>query len=310
MSLGNHLLENIKVAQNIQVPDELENKIYARMYQAIQRKQKAKRNFKIWLVTASLVLTFSTGFAALNMYEIKNKTGAVNYQVEKSDWNWEQIKQYSGTNFDKTLGQIREDLPPGTAVAVYEATKNERNRVAVTIMKPFEFSDVSAFQDKINEYVKVPSELAEGYSFHQGFISYQTEGGMQYVDELDRDAQQSKQSLAVRKLKLTDIVSEIKTVYKHSQDTIIFKTTNFGGNSDIANTTPYDSKVEQIKINDYDILYTLISDKDGSEQKKIEWVDKKPGSNANLLFTLSTNSKEVTKDQLLKMFKQITEVNK
>lgn len=261
-----------------------------------------------FISAACLIMVVTGGIAAMKMYELKSTTGAVTYSVEKVDGTW---KEWNSNNslsvipnyykFYETLEKIRMNLEPGTAVAVY----GKEQDYSFTVYKPMAVANFGDFLDKVKPYFDLPKILANGYEFKESFLDYRTEKGLQYLDEMRREAIQTNQSIVIKPLKVfeTMFLEEIKVIYEGDQGMVELKGLIFrAGGGAIQDIAPEDALIEQVKLKGEEAIYTLRTDEERTAQQ-VTWIENINNGkmNVNIFYTLTTESKEITKSSFLEI---------
>ncbi|MGZ0050912.1 hypothetical protein [Brevibacillus gelatini] len=280
---------------------DLVKSVMDRIYLDKNGKEGFFMKYKVSIaIGLGIVLMGTTGLAAMNAYQLYNKEGKVIYQekdiaesqapIKNPD---EEIQAFMGK-----MAEIEDNLPAGTAAALYIKDHNPKKRV-VTVSKPFVFQDHAALQQKLGDLVKVQPELLGGYKFRTASVDYLVNRDYK-KDELYALANMTDEEYVLKPLSFTDTISSIEITYKNGNDALILKVTPF---EDVADNTVYQADLDQTKkekiiVKQTEALFSEHPNQDGTE-KELRWVQKV--NRTPFLFIVQTSAKNLSKDSIIKV---------
>ncbi|ATF16274.1 hypothetical protein A616_31260 [Brevibacillus brevis X23] len=306
--------ENIKdLFNDPRIPQEID--ISHQVMTKIKReKERFFVKYKVSILVAiGLIASLTTGYAAVQYYQLKNEKGEVLYQ-EKD------ISQYEGkskivkeldpetdTLYNKRW-EIEDSLEPGTAAALYIVANNPK-KLVFTVSTPFSYTALTDVQKKVGEGIVVPKTLPGGFTFLDAQLANDIKN--QYDKEaLYKQAEKEKKEFVMQPLEWTNELDYMYATYKDSEGSYLnFSITNY---EDVEGSTTYvvdldNQKKEVIKVGKIEVLYTEEARED-QVNKKIVWVTEASGKKVQ--YEVSTDGDKLNKDTISQFVDAVVPKNK
>jgi hypothetical protein len=256
------------------------------------------------IVCLGLLLTGTTGFAAMKAYQLKNGEGKVIYQEKDITESGTPVKSPDEEMkaFMSKMAEIEEALQPGTAAAVYIKENNPKKRVMI-LSKPFIYKDLPSLQQKLGNRLPVQAELPGGYLFAEAAVEYEVKREYR-KEELYELAETSNEEYVLQPQTFTDSLLSMEISYRNGNDSLQVKMTPF---DDVENRTLFQAgmdqrKTEKITVQHTEALYSEQAGK-GGIKKEIRWVQNVQGS--PFLFMVETRTEQSDKDSLTEAMKSL-----
>ncbi|MFF0830906.1 hypothetical protein ACFYU8_29345 [Brevibacillus sp. NPDC003359] len=268
------------------------------------------------LVAIGLIASLTTGYAAVQYYQLKNEKGEVLY--EEKDISQYQGKAKIGKELEPEMEkyydkrwEIEDTLEPGNAAALYIAVYNPKKTVE-RVSRPFEFATLTDLRKKMGEGVYVPEMLPGGYTF----LDARFANGIQFDYEkydneaLYKQAEKEKKEFVMQPLEWTNELDYLYATYKDSEGSYLyFHITNY---EDVVGNTSYivgfdKQKKEVIKVGNTEVLYTEEAKKDWVS-KRIVWVTEASGK--KLQYEVSTHGDKLNKNTISQFVDAVVPKNK
>lgn len=269
--------ENIKdLFNDPRIPQEID--ISHQVMTKIKReKERFFVKYKVSILVAiGLIASISSGYAAVQFYQLKDEKGEVIYQQKD-------ISQITGEpkivneldpetkKYQDKRSEITRSMKPGTAAAVYIADHNPQKAVA-TLYKAFEFANLADLRKKVGDQIFVPETLPGGYSFEDANLTFDIK--REYDKEaLYKKAEQEKKEYVIQPLEWTNELDTLYATYRSGKSYLNLNISNY---EDVEDSTTYvinqdEQQKEVVKVGQIEVLYTEEASKDGVE-KNIVWV--------------------------------------
>ncbi|WP_339369621.1 DUF4367 domain-containing protein [Paenibacillus elgii] len=235
------------------------------------------------LVAMGMLLTVSSGFAAVKYGVLKNEQGQAVYEVKPLKLAPPQAK-YSEED-TRRIGMSRdlaEELLPDGSAAIFYIVPNNSNKQTDTRFKPFVFNDVSALRAKMaGKPITILDHLEGNYKFENAKVFFNPinevnppapDEKVATAEKLRKQAEESGKDYAMMPIELSDDLLHLRSVYKQGNDevavTVIKSKDTFTAYVD----EKIDFEQEKITVKGVEMLYTEYKDKDGKgSSKNITW---------------------------------------
>ncbi|MGG1657821.1 hypothetical protein [Brevibacillus sp. NRS-1366] len=255
------------------------------------------------LLAAVLLLSISTGFAAIQYFQLKDKDGNVVYQEKVAEEGKEDgvtITKDSISRIDK-LNEIEEKMAEGTAASVFVMADNPDKEVDI-INKPYSFDNLPALKQKVSTLSQLPEKVYKDFSFDNANVQYSIKDVIFAPDKMYKEAVKTKKDYVTIPLEMSDRLEMISIQYKHNQDKFQLMVQNFEG---VKDQTQYlssqdNEKTEKWKVNGTEALYSEFTTENGAVIQSIRWIK----ADTNLLYRINCNSQYASKAELLKIAEQ------
>ncbi|MBW5469023.1 hypothetical protein GPJ61_14245 [Brevibacillus formosus] len=301
------LFNDPRIPQEIDISHQVMTKIK-------REKERFFVKYKVSILVAiGLIASISSGYAAVQYYQLKSPQGEVLYQ-EKD------ISQYEGKSkivkevdpetdalYNKRW-EIEDSLEPGTAAALYIVANNPK-KLVFTVSTPFSYTTLADVQKKVGEGIVVPKTLPGGFTFLDAQLANDIKN--QYDKEaLYKQAEKEKKEFVMQPLEWMNELDYMYATYKDSAGSYLnFNITNY---EDVEGNTTYvvdldNQKKEVIKVGKIEVLYTEEARKD-QVSKRIVWVTEASGK--KLQYEISTDGDKLNKDTISEFVHAVVPKNK
>ncbi|MBT2289296.1 hypothetical protein J7E73_09135 [Paenibacillus albidus] len=246
------------------------------------RKERFLVKYKVSvLVIAGMLLTASSGFAAVQYQSLKNKQGEVTYQVkplkEAPAYEEEKLQRL---RISRDLGDKL--LQEGSAAVFYVVAHNPNGEMD-TRFKPVTFTDLSELRSKLSgQPVVIADSLTDNYTFKSAQVFFEPvnrvnpptpEEEAATAEKLRKQAEATNQEYAMMPVELSSQLLNIRTVYAQGKKEIAVTIVKSKGEF----TAYVDEKVEftseKVVVDGVEMIYTRY--KGGNN---ITWAAEVPGS--------------------------------
>lgn len=280
----------------------------------LQSESKPKERFYVkykvsLLVLAGMLLTVSSGFAAVKYHSLKNSQGEVVYQ-EKSISEAPAIANYTDEERKRIsiANQAYDNLDKGTAMLIYVTSHNPGQQLDMRFT-PFIFKNAADLRKKVNNLdIKLLDKIEGDYTFAWGeaFMSPITdvkpltsEEEAAIAEKLRKEALASNTDYAMMPIEFADDFRHIRSFYKQGDKEIAVTTVNYGVGHGTA-TSYWDDQLDLIKekitVKGIEMIYTKGSD---GSPSGINWVDQDAKTGQTYGYTVSVWEGNVTEQELL-----------
>lgn len=293
-----------------------------RVMNQIREKQFKKERFFVKykvsiLLVAGMLLTASTGFAAVQYHSLTNSKGEVLYE-EKSDAQAPSPKNYS----QKELNRIHlmntiwdEQIKPGEAAIIYVVPDNPKHVIDIK-SNPHAIEDFAKLQSMVNvPGLPLAKELSGSgtYTFKNASVHMERETDANPLTEQEKadiakklleKAKASGEDYALMPVKFTDQFW-LSTVYYTSDNKEVSLT--ILNNGDQGSVTSYwDDNMgminRKIEINGQDVLQKTWN---GESPAQLDWAYEEPTTGHRYMLTLRSTQGEIAAEELIRIAKTI-----
>jgi len=250
------------------------------MDQIKQNKEGFFVKYKVSILVAlGLLASITTGYAAMQYYQLKNPQGEVLYQEKDISEYRGKIDKGSDSEMDALYGKrwkIEDSMEPGTAAAVY-IVENNPKKMVFTIGAPLRYTTLGEVHKKVGEELFLPETLPGGFTFLDARL--ENEIKQEYDKEvLYKKAEKEKKDIVMQPLEWTDELNYINVTYKAEDSFLDLIISNYEG---IDGNTIYvqgldSQKKEVIKVGQIEVLYKEDMRKD-RVRKQMIWVTENSG---------------------------------
>ncbi|EST53944.1 hypothetical protein T458_21905 [Brevibacillus panacihumi W25] len=290
------------VEETVQLSPDLRERILLSVKQESQSRSPMRQAGRTkWLLVATLVFIFASGFASITWYKIQNQQGetVMEYQAAPP-LSKERLAELQAAQ--AKLDEVRSKLAPGTAAAVYQ--KNEAGQGEVSyIAKPYMLNELVELNTHLKNILDYPAEIATAYKFKEGMVSYDYQKDEALEENLKRKADETNQALMVEPVTVLPTVYHASAAYEDAagnQLRVNMLKQFWVGNSMM--TVPGANQiVEEVSIGGSEGLYIEREDPYGKMRREVRWMDQD--------WSLSINSTDssMTKEKLLEIANDILE---
>jgi len=274
------------------------------MDQIKQNKEGFFVKYKVSILVAiGLLASITTGYAAMQYYQLKNPQGEVIYQEQDVSNANVKIMDKPDPEMQAYLEkqwEIRDSLEPGDALAVYIVANNPKKQI-VDLSKPFEYTNLAALKEKLAGQAVVPESLPGGFVFLDGKV--ETGIKREYnKDALYQQAENSKTEYVEQPLERTNEMEYVGATYRAGDHSINVYISNF---DEVVGNTVYmvnldKQKKEKVKVGQLEILYTE-EDQGDRVYKEMVWVMETAGKQVR--YRVSSSGEVLNKNNVEKFVK-------
>ncbi|CQR59114.1 hypothetical protein [Paenibacillus riograndensis] len=261
---------------------DLSGKVMKRLYAGQSGKERFLVKYKVSvMVIAGMLLTASSGFAAVQYQSLKNKQGEVTYQVKPAkEASVPQEEELQRWKISRDLGDKL--LQEGSAAVFYVVAHNP-NRQMDTRFKPVTFTDLSVLRSKLSSQpVVIADSLTGNYAFKSARVFFKPvnmvnpptpEEEAATAEKLRKQAEASKQEYAMMPVELSNELLNIRTVYAQGKNEIAVTIVKSKGEFTAYVDEKVDFTSEKVVVDGVEMIYTKY--KGGNS---IVWTAEVPGS--------------------------------
>jgi hypothetical protein len=285
------LFDDPRIPQEIDIRDQV-------MTRMKREKERLFVKYKISLLVAlGLFASITTGYAAVQYYELKNEKGDVVYQ-EKSISQEEVPNIVKGPSpeqeaYDKKIKEIEEKMEPGAVAAVYFADHYPEKTIYFA-SKSFEMANIADLQSKLGEAAYVPKTLPGGFTFRDAIFDFSFKNGYD-AEAMHQQAVKEKKEVVIKPLELTDELKYLFATYEEPGGGYVnLYIAGFGEAEEFTHYVvgPDETKKEVLKVGKTEVLYTEEPVGDGVNAT-ITWVTEDAGK--KMQYEVSADRKVLNK---------------
>ncbi|WNS42405.1 DUF4367 domain-containing protein [Paenibacillus sp. MMS20-IR301] len=251
------------------------------------------------LVTAGLLLTASTGFAAVQYQSLKNRQGELVYQVKPAqEFPAFEEEELQRLNLSRELGE--ELLAPGTAAIFYILEHNPDGKLD-TQNKPVNYSDLASLRTKLSgQDLALAGTLPGGYKFQEAAAYFEpvtpaTDEEAAIADQLRKQAEAAGRSYGMMPVRLSDQILNVTAVYKQGDQEVTVTARRATGVSTAYVDEQVDFTAEKVTAGDTQMIYTKY--KGGNS---LSWSLDIPGSDETYQYQLDEMSGQfLSKEEMI-----------
>lgn len=240
---------------------DVSGRVMERLYATKQTKERFFMKYKVGvLVMAGLLLTASSGFAAVHYQSLKNKDGELTYQVKPAaEFPVQQEEAVQRLDYTRELGE--QLLQEGTA-AIFYVTAHNPEGVTDTRSKPVVYHDWSELQPKLaGQEIGLASQLPDGYAFHSASVRYEPlkpapEESAAITDKLRKQAEESGKGYALQPVGLSDNLLNVKAAYRLGNDEVTVSISKTDGPATAYVDEQVEFTAEKLTAGGIDLIYT------------------------------------------------------
>lgn len=285
----------------------------------LQKERLFVKNKVSILLIAGMLLTASTGFAAVKYHSLTNGKGEVVYE-EKSNAESPPLKDYSTEELDRIhlMNTVwDEQIKPGEAAAIY-IVPNNPNHVIDIKSTPHAVKDF----DKLTSMVNVPgvplakelsTSASNKYTFKNASVHMERETDAKPLTEQEKadiakkllaKAKSSGKDYALMPVQFTDNFWLSTVHYISGSKEIALTILNNGDHGSV--TSYWDENMDminrKIEINGQDVLQKTWND---GSVAQLDWAYEDPSTGHHYMYTLSSTEGEVAAEELIRIAETI-----
>ncbi|GED67257.1 hypothetical protein BRE01_09590 [Brevibacillus reuszeri] len=274
------------------------------MDQIKQNKEGFFVKYKVGILVAiGLLASITTGYAAVQYYQLKNPQGEVIYQEQDvSNANVKIMDKPDPETqaFIEKQWEINDSLQPGDAFAVYIVANNPKKHI-VDLSKPFEYTSLAGLREKLGDQAAVPEKLPGDFVFLDGRVETVIKRGYK-KEALYQQAESSKKGYVEQPLERTNDMNYVDINYQAGEQYMKVRISNF---DDVVGNTVYmvnldRQKKEKVKVGQLEVLYTE-EDQSDHVYKEIVWVMETAGKKVE--YRVSSRGEVLNKNNVDKFVK-------
>lgn len=275
-----------------QLPDvDLTGEVMRKLHAEQNKKERFFVKYKVSiLVAVGMLLTVSSGFAAMKYDFLKNKQGEVIYEVKPLKQSPPPTSSEEERQRLIKVRDLAEQLLPDGSAGLFYVVPHNPDKQTDTSYKPVMFNDAAALRAKLaGKQVKILDRLGESFKFESAKVFFAPvnevnrptpEEKAATAEKLRKQAEESSKDYAMMPLELSDDFFHLRTVYKQGDDEVdvtIVKSNNGPFTAYIEEDIDFEQ--EKIKVKGVEMLYTVYKDKDGKGgRKNITWINGSSGA--------------------------------
>ncbi|MGG4441806.1 hypothetical protein [Brevibacillus fortis] len=262
------LFNDPRIPQEIDISKQVMTKIK-------REKERFFVKYKVSILVAiGLIASISSGYAAVQYYQLKSPQGEVLYLEKDVKESGAKTVKEPDQEMDAFLNkrwEIEDNMEPGTVAAVYIVPHNPQKQI-VTMTAPFEYMTLADVQKKVGDQIFLPETLPGGHAFLDARFEF---GIKNEYDKaaLYQKAEKEKKEYVMQPLAWTNELEYLYTTYQSGKSYINLNITNYEG---VQESTTYEANLDQqkkevVKVGQIEVLYTEEAKKDQTD-KSIVWV--------------------------------------
>ncbi len=268
-----------------QIPDvDLTGQVMRKLQAERNKKERFFVKYKVsMLVAAGMLLTVSSGFAAVKYGLLKNEQGQVVYEVKPL----KQAPPHTSSEEERQrlikVRDLAEQMLPDGSAGLFYVVPHNPDMQTDTSYKPVIFNDAAALRAKLaSKQVKVFDRLGANFKFESAKVFFAPvnevnrptpEEKAATAEKLRKQAEESGKDYAMMPIELSDDFFHLRTVYKQGDnevDVTIVKSDNGPFTAYIDEKIDFEQ--EKITVKGVEMLYTEYMDNDGNGgSKNITW---------------------------------------
>ncbi|QQZ62578.1 hypothetical protein JI735_08380 [Paenibacillus sonchi] len=261
---------------------DLSGKVMKRLYAGQSGKERFLVKYKVSvMVIAGMLLTASSGFAAVQYQSLKNKQGEVTYQVKPA--KVAPVPQEEELQRWKISRDLGDKLLQEGSAAVFYVVAHNPNRQMDTRFKPVTFTDLSVLRSKLSgQPVVIADSLTGNYAFKSAKVSFKpvnmvnpptAEEEAAMAEKLRKQAEASNQEYAMMPVELSNQLLHIETIYAQGKNEIAVTITKSKNEFTAYVDEKVDFTSEKVVVDGVEMIYTKY--KGGNS---MVWTAEIPGS--------------------------------
>lgn len=294
------------------------------MNQIREKQLKRERFFVKYkvsiLLMAGMLLTASTGFAAVKYHSLTNSKGEVLYE-EKSDAQAPSPRDYS----KKELNRIHlmntiwdEQIKPGEAAIIYVVPDNPKHAIDIK-STPHAVKDFAKLQNMVNvPGLPLAKELSGSgtYTFKNASVHMERETDVTPLTEQEKadiakklleKAKASGKDYALMPVKFTDQFWLSTIYYASGNKKVSLTILNNGDHGSV--TSYWDESTgmtsRKIEVNGQDVLQKTWSGGNSAQLAQLDWVYEEPTTGHHYMLSLNSTTGDIAAEELIRIAKTI-----
>ncbi|MEC0254688.1 hypothetical protein PAEVO_50420 [Paenibacillus sp. GM2FR] len=278
-----------------------------------------KNKVSILLITGML-LTASTGFAAVKYHSLTNGKGEVVYE-EKSNAESPSRKDYSKEELNRIhlMNTIwDEQIKPGEAAIIYVVPDNPKHAIDIK-STPHAVKDFAKLQSMVNvPGLPLAKELSGSgtYTFNNASVHMERETDVNPLTEQEKadiakklleKAKASGKDYALMPVKFTDQFWLSTVYYASGNKKVSLTILNNGDHGSV--TSYWDESTgmtsRKIEINGQDVLQKTWNGGNSAQLAQLDWVYEEPTTGHHYMFSLNATTGDIAAEELIRIAKTI-----
>ncbi|WP_253901700.1 hypothetical protein [Brevibacillus sp. HB1.3] len=262
------LFNDPRIPQEIDISHQVMTKIK-------REKERFFVKYKVSILVAiGLIASISSGYAAVQFYQLKSPQGEVLYQEKDVKESGAKTVKEPDQEMDAFLNkrwEIEDNMEPGTAAAVYIVPHNPQKQI-VTMTAPFDYKTWADVQQKVGDQIFLPETLPGRHAFLDARLEFGIKNEYNKTT-LYQQAEKENKEYVMQPLAWTNELEYLYTTYKSGESYINLNITNYEG---VEGSTTYVANLDQqkkevVKVGQIEVLYSEEVKKDRTD-KSIVWV--------------------------------------
>lgn len=262
------------------------------------------------LALAGMLLTASTGFAAIQYYTLQNEKGETVYE-EKNAQDFPERPQVTEEEYKRVHISNKvwtDEIGPGEAAAIYVVPHNPDRKIDIRA-NPLDVNNLADLRSMIKDpSVTIPDELTGSYTFETGSIQMFMQNDITPLTEEERttiakqlheEAVASGKDYATMPVPLADTFWRVTSTYKKGDLGVDLRVVNLGPDGTLTTYWNDETQVtkKKLNINQVEVIQTNWL---SSNSVSLDWVAELPDGTRHA-YTLATLDQQVTEDELIQI---------
>ncbi|MFG1734787.1 DUF4367 domain-containing protein [Paenibacillus sp. 843] len=286
----------------------------------LKRERFFVKNKVSILLIAGMLLTASTGFAAVKYHSLTNGKGEVVYE-EKSNAESPSRKDYSKEELNRIhlMNTIwDEQIKPGEAAIIYVVPDNPKHAIDIK-STPHAVKDFAKLQSMVNvPGLPLAKELSGSgtYTFNNASVHMERETDVNPLTEQEKadiakklleKAKASGKDYALMPVKFTDQFWLSTVYYASGNKKVSLTILNNGDHGSV--TSYWDESTgmtsRKIEINGQDVLQKTWNGGNSAQLAQLDWVYEEPTTGHHYMFSLNATTGDIAAEELIRIAKTI-----
>lgn len=286
----------------------------------LKRERFFVKNKVSILLIAGMLLTASTGFAAVKYHSLTNGKGEVVYE-EKSNAESPARKDYSKEELNRIhlMNTIwDEQIKPGEAAIIYVVPDNPKHAIDIK-STPHAVKDFAKLQSMVNvPGLPLAKELSGSgtYTFNNASVHMERETDVNPLTEQEKadiakklleKAKASGKDYALMPVKFTDQFWLSTVYYASGNKKVSLTILNNGDHGSV--TSYWDESTgmtsRKIEINGQDVLQKTWNGGNSAQLAQLDWVYEEPTTGHHYMFSLNATTGDIAAEELIRIAKTI-----
>ncbi|MBP2111573.1 hypothetical protein [Paenibacillus silagei] len=261
------------------------------------------------LVMTGLLLTASSGFAAVHYQSLNNKNGETTLQVKPAA-SFPAVKDEDIRRLDYTRQLGEQLLAEGTA-AIFYVLHNNSGGVTDTRTKPVLYSDLPVLQAKLSgQKVTLVPEIGDGYTFDKASVYFQpvnllhpiaAEEVAATAEKLRQQAEQSGKDYAMLPVELSDQMQSLTASYRKGDQKVSVHISRTSGPMTQYVDEQVEFTAEKLSVSGTEMLYTRYAG-----GNSLAWSAEIPGGQELIHYEINdTSGQFFTKEEMVRLAERL-----